>query len=275
MRAEKTPRNPEKGKYDYSIPTGRKDLKDWDRWNYPEVDFGLMGQFKTQKETYKHFIDTLEDYQSQVKNYKQATKDKASAADESGMIGSARGDYSARSSARGSAREGYDGYDSARSSARGSARGDYSSREPDLTPTTLDEHKISTFKGLGGPNPEVLAQWRATRAAEFIQHKGNFEPKPKQDVDHGREFMPPGKFHDEVPDYGGNKLKPPKKHKKVWGGLVPHSTGGPDMQQLQDSLKNLTQELQKTESAIKKQESSIQKHSNHQSSIYSARNSAR
>ena len=73
LRAEKTPRGKDYKCFDFSIPEGRKDLKDWERWEYPEMDFGLMGKFNTQKHIYQNYINKHEDYKRKLLEFEEST----------------------------------------------------------------------------------------------------------------------------------------------------------------------------------------------------------
>jgi len=238
LRSEKTPRNEQAHSFDYSIPTGRKDLKDWDRWHYPEQDFGLMGQFATQKATYANFVGTLDDYKTQVaaaeRERAEAERARLAALTQRAEISRTTG----RESARLSAREEEEGI--SQRSARPVEGG-------------LDSHSIKTFKVLGGPHPEVLDQWRAQRAAKYIKTiKEPLDPPPKKVINHPRSMLPPGKFHEEIPDYGNRNAPPPKHIKKVRGGFVPNAKVK-DIDSMKASLSDLMGALDKTETELERQ----------------------
>ena len=239
MAAEKTPRK-ERG-FDYSIPTGRKDLKDWDRWEYPEVDFGLMGKFASQKKSYANFIGTLDDYKAATK---KADEEREIAREEA---------------ARAKAVAAGEGRKTARDRDLHSARDTYREETARQPPVPVEEsaisnHSIKTFKVLGGPHPEVLENWRAKRAAEFLKKKAHpLDPPSKKSLSHTRDFLPGGYFHEEDPDYGDHKYSPPKPHKKVLGALVPHAKNT-DIHSMKESLSTLMNALDRTETDLKRQE---------------------
>ncbi len=118
----------------------------------------------------------------------------------------------------------------------------------------IEDHSIKTFKVLGGPHPEVLENWRAKRAAEFLKKKSNpLDPPPKKSLDHAKPMMPAGYYHDSHPDYGDVNFSPPKPHKKVLGALVPHGKTT-DISSMKESLGGLMDALDRTEKDLKRQE---------------------
>ena len=238
LRAEKTPRKPEDGCFDYSIPEGRKDLKDWHKWDYPEVDFGIMGKFASQKEVYSNYIGTLEDYKS---NVAKANEERARAAqeaeEEKRRTLEGRSQYSSRTQ---------------QSTARESEVSQRTSRPAE---SALEGHAIKTFKVLGGPHPEILENWRAKRAAEFIKKLHNpLDPPPKKAVEHPRPMLPSGAFHEEGFDYGDTKSpqKAKGKRPKVLGGLVSHAKVK-DINSMKASLADLMSALDSTEQELERQ----------------------
>lgn len=214
MRAEKTPRKADNGCFDFSIPTGRKDLKDWHRWEYPDTDFGLMGKFNTQKERYSNYIGTLDDYKASVK---RAEIERTAMLE---MEARERAEAEAAKLAASKYRQ-----QTARSEEQ------YSERESTAeTPFGLDDEKISNLQILGTVQPEVLAQWRAKRASKWLKdYPGNPLDNPlgtnkEYKVKHGVKFKPAG-FSRVLDD--DSRLYVPTDMgssggRKARGGLVPH-----------------------------------------------------
>jgi len=234
MAAEKTPRNENAHSFDYSIPTGRKDLKDWHKWNYPDIDFGLAGKFVTQKETYANFVGTLDDYKNNVAAAERQREEERLAA--------AAGPKTQREE---TARSG------GRESARLSAREEEECAQRTARPVEggLNSHSIKTFKVLGGPHPEVLDKWRAQRAAEYIKSlKAPLDPPPKKKMVHPRTMLPAGTFHQPLPDYG-DANKPPPKHLKVQTSNAKVK----DINSMKASLADLMGALDKTEQELDRQ----------------------
>lgn len=258
MRAEKTPRKPNDGHFDFSIPTGRKDLKDWHRWDYPETDFGLMGKFQTQKAKYANYIGTLDDYKESVK---RAEIERARMLEQEAR--ERREAEEARLAALRTGREA-----TARSEDNYTAR--ESTPEP---PFGLDDERISNLHILGTVQPEVLAQWRAKRASKFLKsYPGNpldnpIQPNQDYKVTHSVKFKPAGFSHilnddsqlykkAEYDSTGGRKVR---------GGLVPHAERNKSSPN--DKLRgyeDVLDALDKTNRKIRSLESSVNKLKTHQ-----------
>jgi len=237
LAAQKTPRKEDSHSFDYSIPTGRKDLKDWHKWNYPDTDFGLVGKFNTQKETYANFVGTLEDYKNNVAAAEKAREEVRLAA-----AATQRGDATARNTGR----------ESARLSVREEEE-EFTQRTSRPLEGGLDSHSIKTFKVLGGPHPEVLDKWRAQRAAEYIKKlKDPLDPPPKKQVVHPRTMLPAGTYHEPIPDYGDANKPPTKAHKKVLGAPVSHAKVK-DINSMKASLADLMGALDQTEQELDRQ----------------------
>ena len=258
LRAEKTPRRDDLEKFDFSIPTGRKELKDFHRWDYPEVDFGLMGKFQTQKHKYDAFADTQKDYIEKMKS--KAVAEKAQK-EELERVAKEIAVAANIPSARGSAREDMSGRP--QESARSSARSDVS----------LDLHgqPIRDFRILGSVQPEVLAKFRAERAQEYLQQYGAerhpLDPPPMRTVRHKASFHAGGTTtvlsssgvvaEDENYVKIGDRLG-----KKQWGPLQP--TLSPKRAAAQSkkttaALTKLINQLDATESDIRKSEARLKK----------------
>ena len=236
MKAEKTPRNPEYGHFDYSIPTGRKDLgkECYDRWHYPEVDHGLMGKFSSQTEKYRASDAKLEDYRAKMEA-DQNEKYEAAA------------ERTFRNTHRETARQESYRDEPTPISARENLEGNLSSQS------------ITNFRILAKENPEVLDKWRAERAAEFLaKTKSPLDPPPRRTVKHNKAMLPAGTFHEEIPDYGDNKYAPPKPHPKVRGPLVPHGKNqSRDIAAMKATLTDLLGSLDQNEKELKRQELAV------------------
>ena len=212
MAAQKTPRRADHGTFDFSIPTGRKDLKDWHRWEYPETDFGLMGKFQTQKEGYANFIGTLDDYKASIK---RAEEEAIQQAEEEAII--VREQEEARLAAlRASQQTSRSNDDWGLSTGRSSAR---------EVPFALEDEKITDLKVLGKVEPTVLDQWRAKRASKFLKsYNGNPLDPPniaKGPAHHNKNFYPSGSSHALSKDnFGETEATLHFSPKKVRGGLT-------------------------------------------------------
>ena len=233
MRAEKTPRRDDYGHFDYSIPTGRKELgkESYDKWHYPEIDHGLMGKFRSQQEKYHASDNKMKEYRMKMEA-EQTTKYEA--AEErtvrNAHVESARLDSYREEPTPRSARENMEG--------------------------NLSQQSITDFRILANDNPEVLDKWRAERAAKFLAKvEKPLDPPPKRSVRHGKAMLPAGAYHEEMPDYGDNKYSPPKPHAKVRGALVPHGKDkAKDIAAMKATLTDLLGSWDQNEKELKRQE---------------------
>ena len=194
MCAERTPRGADYKRFDFSIPDGPKDLKAWDRWEYPDHDNGLMGKLNSQQNKMIAYLKKESDYDQELSEFKtrmaikKEENDRQNRADDVLLV-----DALNKAKAKAALNTGRGGGDSSRSSARqefndssnfartlsgrleGGGAGSSTSRDRQSIssfvasqPTSIDELPVSGFKTLGASHPEVLAKWRAQRAAEFV-----------------------------------------------------------------------------------------------------------
>jgi hypothetical protein len=214
LRAEKTPRRDDLAHFDSSIPTGRKELKAFERWDYPEVDFGLMGKFRSQQDRYEAFHGTQKEYIEKLKAKHDMEK---------AMVEEARRKEAEEIAAQANMPSARD-YPSARSTARDSARGTGRKDELELD---LHSEKIADFKLLGQVEPQVLERYRAERAQKYLltyheKESNPLDPPRMRKTKHPRAFLPNGVAH-TLEDTGA---PPPLEdgykrvgdhHKKVYG----------------------------------------------------------
>ena len=278
MRAEKTPRGSEYKCFDFGIPDGPKDLKEWERWKYPEWDLGLMGKFRSQKSVYeeymrKHFEYTrkLEEYreqEAQKKEHAAALTQRSARSVEApeGLWGqdpneqqqsSRAGAGAGAGTARHSARDLYDfdDYLGEGGSARGGGRNKKTGRKVPPLPLSdagsnnnSSSNKISEFRMIAGLNPEALAKWRAKRAADFVTtQKHPLDPPTGRElvekpfvVTICRDGQPEPKAPNEV-----RKIRPPPSKFAL-------AAGGGGVGVLQESLSQLMGELQRTDAEIER-----------------------
>ena len=74
-------------------------------------------------------------------------------------------------------------------------------------PKDISQLKVSTIRELNSSHPEVLAKWRAQRAAEFIStHKGAVDPpEPRRGPLHDTSFRPGGLSSIPGPEKPGSR----------------------------------------------------------------------
>ncbi len=259
LRAERTPRREDLERFDFSIPTGRKELKDFHRWDYPEVDFGLMGKFQTQKHKYEAFAGTQKELIEKMKQKAAAEKaqkeelerlaqEVAENANMPSARGSARGDMSARQP------------ESGRSSAR-------SNKDFELD---LHGQPIKDFRILGTVQPEVLAQFRAERAQKYLreysEEKGHpLDPPSMKSIRHKTGFLAGGTTkilsdNGVIPEDPEYVKIGDRAGKKVWGAFQPSASPKKDRtKKATAALTKLMNQLDVTESDIKRSEDRLKK----------------
>ena len=252
MRAEKTPRKDDHGHFDFSIPTGRKELKDFHRWDYPETDFGLMGKFNTQKDKYDIFKGTQKEYIEKMKakvayekEMEEKLKREAEEIAERANMPSARDQLTARDETPRTSRTARDELE-------------------------LDMHKekIANFRLLGQVEPRVLEKYRAERAKKFLmtyheEESNPLDPPRMRKIKHKQAFLPAGTapMGEDVsspldPDFepigtnGGIKIR---------GGFSPKATKpGGIPKGKQAALNHLVGQLDTAEKDIAKAEARLQ-----------------
>ena len=244
LRAERTPRREDYGHFDYSIPTGRKELKNtFDKWSYPETDNGLMGMFQSQKYKYENSANTLHEFKMKLESEERGKHHQAEASAEQ-----QRREREAILAQR---------------TAQNICTARSEILDPGPTPRTLaraaegnlSQQSITNFRILANDNPEVLEKWRAERAAKYLMKtKKPLDPPHKRKLMHNKPMFPSGYFHDQEPDYADRNYSPPKAHHKVRGALVPHGKNkGEDIKTMKASLTDLLSSLDTTEKELERQ----------------------
>lgn len=250
MRAEKTPRRDDHGHFDFSIPTGRKELKDFHRWDYPESDFGLMGKFATQKDKYELFKGTQKEYIEKMKAKAAYEKElEEQLRREAEEIAERANMPSARSSAR----------------EEETPRSARTARDP----YELDMHKekIANFRLLGQVEPRVLEKYRAERAKEFLrtyheEQSNPLDPPRRRKEKNKKPFLPSGTtdvLDDGVPPPLEPDFQPigGRTGKKVRGGFSPTQRRGGDKSKTA-ALNHLVGQLDTAERDILKAEARLE-----------------
>jgi hypothetical protein len=277
MRAEKTPRPKDYRCFDFSIPTGRKDLKEWERWEYPEIDMGLMGKFKSQQHTYESFISQHNDYKRKLAE--KQIEDKAKELEEEQRKGDAtqRAALEASKAARsvlppkglwGSDQQQGSSTTASLSSLLGdeynmlfgtdtkkmTKKGTQGKRVPRLplgsddNPDSPTRLKISEYRMISGLTPEAVAKWRAKRAAEFVT-------KQKHPLDPPTARLLVDKPFVVTFPRGGVEPKEPVSIKKIPPPANKYATEAViNTARLQDGLKSLMGELARTEMQLEREE---------------------
>ena len=277
MRAEKTPRPKDYRCFDFSVPTGRKDLKEWERWEYPEIDMGLMGKFKSQQHTYESFISQHNDYKRKLAE--KQIEDKAKELEEEQRKGEAtqRAALEASKAARsvqppkglwGSDQQQGSSTTASLSSLLGdeynmlfgtdtkkmTKKGTQGKRVPRLplgsddNPDSPTRLKISEYRMISGLTPEAVAKWRAKRAAEFVT-------KQKHPLDPPTARLLVDKPFVVTFPRGGVEPKEPVSIKKIPPPANKYATEAViNTARLQDGLKSLMGELARTEMQLEREE---------------------
>jgi hypothetical protein len=150
----------------------------------------------------------------------------------------------------------------------------------DARPVDFYHQKVSTFKSLGSSHPEILANWRAKRAADFVNKKKNALDVPEhKGMPANLTFKPAGPVHipQKPKDLPNKKVAPPplpKGHAADTyhltlgiGSTAPadstsgygntYSSSSADIGSLKAGLGTLVEQLQKTEEEIARQELKI------------------
>lgn len=271
LRAEKTPRSKDHKCFNFSIPEGRKDLKDWERWQYPEIDFGLMGKFRSQKHVYDTYMGKHEDYMRKLENFREEEKLATTQREKEPFKATQEAMTSSRAIDPPGGLWGDEGnqkYDSARASARGNDTSRTNrecifdelqtetsrvkqtrkkvppiGQEPDTEKTT-----ISNFRMIAGLNPEALAKWRAQRAAVFVTtQKHPLDPPTARELIE-RPFL-------VTYPRGGVEPREHVEIRKIHKPINKYATEAVvNTARLQQGLGALMSELERTESEIERHE---------------------
>lgn len=240
VMAERTPRIDYSG-YDFSIPPA---LPETPKWKYPDVDWGLMEKFPSQKKYYDKLHAGQREYEEKLQNFKEM-KEKLARSEEKAEKTTAYGNSPPPTMTVSSPIVELPKFDQSLSSPKQGKNNDSQSRGK---PKNFYEQPISSFKSLGKDHPEMLASWRAKRAANFLETKKDLTAIPEMNVTvtHGKPFRPCGADGEPV------------------RGDRPGSNGGGRSKSTKDihnnSLSNITQlerNLQRTQEEIKQQEMKI------------------
>ena len=113
----------------------------------------------------------------------------------------------------------------------------------DTPPKDFYKAKISTFKSIGAEHPEVLAEWRAKRAATYVaKHADALAPPPHRDAT-GISFRPGGILPAKTVPFSFGKTEDTKAKSKK---LQPLTSEPMD-------IKMLAAELARTEEMMARQ----------------------
>lgn len=234
--AQKTPRKD--SSFDNSVPNAPKSTE---RWHYPETDWGLMAKFRSQKHIYDKILSMEQEYKEKVLEFNERNNDEKIGND----IKS-----SARNVSSITITDSIDEIKSGRITER-TPRVASSRKDSLLTyePNQLFDHNISTFKVVGKSNPEILAKWRAKRAADFVLTQTHPLEPPTSRILSDKLFKPAG----VAPDSFANKEFAKKKKGNTSSTVI----GPVDTARLQEKLGSLMSALNQTESEIERQELKI------------------
>ena len=237
--AQKTPRKD--GQFDNSVPEAPKQV---DRWHYPETDWGLMAKFRSQKPIYDKILSMEQEYKEKVQEFNEKNIDVEAS---SGTIASSRNVNTITTT-----RDSIDELKSGRLTERTSRTTTTSRKDSQLPyePNKLYDQNISTFKVVGRTNPEILAKWRAKRAADFVLTQTHPLEPPTSRILSDKLFKPAG----VAPDVIVNKefVKAKKRSHKPSTAIEPVDTA-----RLQEKLGSLMSALNQTQSEIERQELKI------------------
>ena len=237
--AQKTPRKD--GQFDNSVPEAPKQV---DRWHYPETDWGLMAKFRSQKPIYDKILSMEQEYKEKVQEFNGKSIDDGAS---SGTIASSRNVNTITTT-----RDSIDELKSGRLTERTSRTATTSRKDSQLPyePNKLYDQSISTFKVVGKTNPEILAKWRAKRAADFVLTQTHPLEPPTSRILSDKLFKPAGVAPDVIVNKEFVKVK--KRSHKPSTAIEPVDTA-----RLQEKLGSLMSALNQTQSEIERQELKI------------------
>ena len=235
--AQKTPRKDRS--FDNAVPEAPKQVE---RWHYPETDWGLMAKFRSQKQIYDKILSMEQEYKEKVQEFNdKSINDKVN----NETIASSRSVGSI------TARDSIDDIKSGRITERTATKAITSRVDSQLPyePNQLYDHNISTFKVVGKTNPEILAKWRAKRAADFVLTQTHPLEPPTSRMLSDKLFKPAG----VAPDVLSSKdFKVKRRSTKSSTVVQPVDTA-----RLQEKLGSLMSALDQTQGEIEKQELKI------------------
>ena len=190
LLAEKTPRHPVFGNWDYTPLSARPEFENLNyqmpKWNHPDYDYGLLSKLNTQAPIYakeKKWSDDMYDKidkhkktmaikreeQERQKREEKVEPVRVTARDSDGYT-----IPTVRSASTVNDEDELLNKNKLEESTGLTTRRTIESEKPPTSRSQMSTGRrfytqpISTFKNLIVENPEVLAQWRANRAAEFI-----------------------------------------------------------------------------------------------------------
>ena len=277
LRGEKTPRKDWLINYDYSIPPLPDHMKKEEKWVYPDSDWGIMGKFASQKPVYQSIYDREQNMKNMIEAFRASKAVQSQEGDTTERTGDGRSGSSINNNNNMNSSREYtkdttgteftrtDYYaGSSDSTPRHSARLGADPRRivDEYAPATasanalLSTQKVSSLKSLSTSNPEILAKWRATRAASYVvKQKHPLEPPIQRDLT-SRPFKPSGTLTTDSSGEvviaairGGRKEGRSKR-----GGGAGGSSGPIESSRTGGSLGPLLDALKKTESEIERQE---------------------
>ncbi len=272
LAAEKTPRK-EKN-FNFSVPAVPDNLRKVEKWNYPTEDYGLMAKFSSQQSVYnkiyekkKHFEDTVAKFRAdklnQVDNNDDNNNNKNNNTENNTLNSEFKLTSRIPTQPQISSRS--DHLNTGRSTGRKTLNNDTITARDDIPletvldntdPNNLYDSKISGFKGLAKYNPEILAKWRAKRAAEFVlEQKHPLDPPTARDLT-ARPFKPGGTIPVD-PCGVGIKTKYVSKSKKTNNMKANNVNTELSTSRMQGTLGELLEQLNQTQSEIERQELKI------------------
>lgn len=181
LRAERSPRNQFIG-YNFSVP--EKKYKEPERWNYPATDWGLMSKFSSQQKIYDAIYRKEADYKDKFRELQEIKRENQKKIAEElykqqhlydgpGENSNHHHHHQHQQSINKYTENIHDSIndelseikrkEEIKNHKKGFKR-DIKSKEK----KNLEDMDISGFKTLQSKHPEVLAKWRAERAAKFI-----------------------------------------------------------------------------------------------------------
>lgn len=189
LLAEKTPRHPVFGNWDYTPLSSRPGFENpnysMPKWNHPNIDYGLLSKLNSQAPVYAKEKKWADDMYRKVEEHKktmaiQKAEDERKKAEEkveTGRITNRDSDGytipTVRSASTINDHEELHGPDPEVASTLTSSRSVQSERLPTTRSQMSTDRRfytqpVSTFKSLIVKHPEILEQWRANRAAEYV-----------------------------------------------------------------------------------------------------------
>lgn len=257
LRAEKTPRGKEYKCFDFGIPEGPADLKAWDRWDYPSIDFGLMGKFRSQQHVYENYMGKHSDYQNKLAEFR--SKGPVSSGQDQQQQGPSPGGLWSETS-RQHRDASYEAFENEHKQ-QAHQRGQLPPKLPLPTqrePEPQGPFKISDFKMVAGLNPEAIAKWRAKRAADFVTtQKHPLDPPTARELAERPFVVSTIKTNalpssESPPKPGGGKVSKIRPAPNKFAALAAPAVV--DTARLQQSLGSLMSELQRTQDEISRGE---------------------